>query len=76
VAQAIYDRSLFSDTAMRARREFGVRERDERLALCLMRIALVLFAAYVGALVVRNVTHTLCALTGQTPPARTRLAPQ
>ena len=75
VAQAIYDQSLFYDTAERARREVRVRERAEGLVLGLVRVALVLFAAYVGALVVRDVTHTLCAFVGATPPAWTHVAP-
>ncbi|MEJ0049436.1 MAG: hypothetical protein WDN04_27535 [Rhodospirillales bacterium] len=62
---------VFASTS-RVSRQVGARERAELLVLCLMRIALVLFAAYVGALVVRNVTHALCSLAGQTPPAWTR----
>jgi hypothetical protein len=71
MAHAIYDRSLFFDAAPRARRALGVREGAERLALCVIRIGLVLLVAFFGAMVVRNVTHTMCTLTGQTPPAWT-----
>jgi hypothetical protein len=71
MAQAIYDRSLFYDAAPRARRDFGMRERAEHLALGLIRIGLVLLVAFFGAMVVRNVTHTMCIIAGQTPPAWT-----
>lgn len=71
MTQAIYDRSVFFGAAPRARRALGIRERAEGLALCLIRIALVVCAAFLGAIVVRNVTHTMCIVTGQTPPAWT-----
>jgi hypothetical protein len=68
MAQAIYHQWLFVDAAPRVRR---AREAAERLALCLIRIALVLLVAFFGAMVVRNVTHALCVVAGQTPPAWT-----
>ena len=75
MAQAIYDSSVFYDTAERARRGVRVRERAEGLALGLIRVGLVLLAAYVGALVVRDVTHALCSFVGAVPPAWTHVAP-
>lgn len=46
------------------------RERGQA-ALALLRLGLIVFAAYAGSLVVCNVTHALCVATGQHPPAWT-----
>jgi len=71
MAHAIFDRSLLFDVTPLARRAADMREPAEHLALGLIRIGLVLLAAFFGAMVVRNVTHTMCVVAGQTPPAWT-----
>jgi hypothetical protein len=75
MAQAIFPQSR--DIRARsflaeARKRPAVRYlRAERFVLCVLRTSLLVFAAYVGSLVVRDVTHELSMMTGRTPPAWT-----